>query len=303
MWASVMSTKTSSTCSNNTSIVEDLEKTPPREDFVEDIVRTPTRSVVGKPSLDPVSTPTKILEVESQIKLVDMSDGNVEGEFIETQEIPEIPVENEMEKEKKTEKETAKEKEKEMEICKKVKDIQQIETEAQQGINEDLENQSDDSDKTAEETDPNKEFGATESNIQNKTGKSDDLCLTTETNSKHEQAAMIIEDADEDAETDCELDEPSKAGNLEQLDEDDADELQITSVQDPCSLVITHVQESPSVGEARDSLGQVAVSDNIPAPVTDDFPVTDSKVDDNSPPSPQAEVWILPTLRYHLILH
>ena len=295
-----MSTKTSSTCSNNNSLAEDVEKTPPREDFVEEIVRTPPRSVTGKPSSDPVSTPTKILEVESQIKLVDMSDGNVEEEFVETQEIPEIPiVGEEIDKKKKKDKKKNGEKEKgqgeekgkKEEVCEEVTDIQQSETKATQDNKENTGNQFDDSDKTAVETDDHdKDIGAAKS--ENKADNEDEISPTTESESIQEEPAIAIEDADEDAETDCEMEEQSKTENVEQLDPDDEedDELQITSVQDPCSLVITHVQESPSVDEIKDPVGEVAESDDTPPPDTEDPPATDDKVESNIPPPPETEV-------------
>ena len=94
MWASVMSTKTSSTASNSQG---DPEKTPPREDFAEDIARTPPRSVTERPNTNPVTTPTKILELKSQIEMIEMSDEVVEGDFVETQEVPNITIEGEEE--------------------------------------------------------------------------------------------------------------------------------------------------------------------------------------------------------------
>ena len=300
-----MSTKTSSTCSNNNSLAEDLEKTPPREDFVEEIVRTPPRSVTGKPSSDPVTTPTKILEVESQIKLVDMSDGNVDEEFVETQEIPEIPVAgeesdkkkkkngkesiNDKEREKGEEREKDEEEIKKGKICEEVTDIQQNEMKEIQDEEEGMGNQSDDSDKTAVETD-DPDTGAAKSDQENEADNEDEISPTTESESKQEEPAVVIED--EDAETDCEMEDQSKTDNVEQLNPDDVDddELQITSVQDPCSLVITHVQESPSVDEIGDPAGEVAESDDTSPPDTEDRPAVDDKEEGNNPPPPDAEV-------------
>ncbi|XP_063694508.1 mediator of DNA damage checkpoint protein 1-like isoform X4 [Bolinopsis microptera] len=267
MWASVMSTKTSSTASNSNS-QGDPEKTPPREDFMEDIARTPPRSVTERPNTNPVTTPTKILEVKSQIQMIEMSDEVVEGDFVETQEVPNITIE---EKDENTYDEVGKsangstnnksDNTKEVttkpSVCAKGSAVDEMDTEDEEdGIEE-----------------------------------GDDKQFMPELRLDDEPVLLIdnsddMKATEDDDETDCEIDDDDemtnkgREGGITEVvkDDDEDDELQITSVQEACSLVITHVMDVEDTSE----VSEVQVNEVSEAPVTEVNEVPTAAVDDVS---------------------
>ena len=227
MWASVMSTKTSSTGSTSNSL-EDPEKTPPREEFEEDIARTPPPC--EKPNSNPVTTPTKILEVKSQIALVEISEGVVEADFVETQEIPDISFGGDEIKEIEGSKDTSDNSREKQSASATLRDCGDHENE--------LEGKALEASKMVEE---------------------DDKDLMPKLQKDEGPMLLIDEDDDmppaEDDETDCEIDDKEETTNqceveaIETAEDGEDDDLQITGEQEACSLVITHVKEVEEVSK------------------------------------------------------
>ena len=241
MWASVMSMKTSSTGSNCNS-QEDPEKTPPHEDFVEDIARTPPRP--EKSNSNPVTTPTKILEVKSQIEMVNISEGDIEGDFVETQEIPNISmIDEDLEAEKENIKKDLNDQTSDAEkLAKKSASVAESDSHGKAPTVSPEANKKADEDKQERLSLEEEHVLHLDEDDDKSTVGDDKSTVGDDKSTVGDEVPTVSADDGSDTEPEDNVGKETE-GEHRKPAEVEEDELQITGVEDPCSLVITHVKD------------------------------------------------------------